>query len=66
MSLPYTGFVPGQTVPVLAEIDNISNVRIDYVTFSFKKVMNSFNTHLSCVLIYYVLESCILCQSAKV
>lgn len=29
--LPKTGFVPGQNIPVTIEIDNNSNVRIEYV-----------------------------------
>lgn len=39
VSLPQSGYVPGQVVPILAEIDNISNVAISNVHFSFQKII---------------------------
>lgn len=38
VSLPCTGFVPGQTIPIVGEVDNISNVEVTLVKFKLKKV----------------------------
>lgn len=38
MAVPYTGYVPGQVIPIIAEVDNISNVEVEYVKFALKKV----------------------------
>lgn len=37
VSIPITGFVSGQTIPILAEIDNQSNVDLEKVKFQFRK-----------------------------
>lgn len=44
IALPVTGFVSGQTMPIVAEIDNASNVDVDKVKFIFRKVL-AFYTH---------------------
>lgn len=38
-TLPQSGFVPGQTVPVSVSIVNASNVTIDYVRFTLRKTI---------------------------
>jgi uncharacterized membrane protein len=38
LSLPVTGYVPGQDIPVTIEIDNASNVLITNVQCRLKKV----------------------------
>lgn len=37
VSIPVTGYVSGQTIPILAEIDNQSNVDVEKVKFQFRK-----------------------------
>lgn len=37
VSIPVTGYVSGQTIPILAEIDNQSNVDLEKVKFQFRK-----------------------------
>lgn len=37
VSIPVTGFVSGQTIPILAEIDNQSNVDVEKLKFQFRK-----------------------------
>lgn len=37
MSIPVTGFVSGQTIPILAEVDNQSNVDVEKLKFQFRK-----------------------------
>lgn len=39
VSLPVTGFVSGQTIPILAECDNASNVKVNAVKFTLRKVV---------------------------
>lgn len=41
VSLPHSGYVPGQSVPVVAELDNISNVEVLNIHFALKKVSGS-------------------------
>jgi hypothetical protein len=38
VSLPVTGYVPGQDIPVTIEIDNASNVLVTNVKCRLKKV----------------------------
>ena len=37
IALPVTGYVSGQTIPLLAEIDNASNVDVEKIKFLFRK-----------------------------
>lgn len=37
--LPYSGFVPGQIIPVTIELDNNSNVAIDAVKAKLERVI---------------------------
>jgi hypothetical protein len=37
VSIPVTGFVSGQTIPILAEVDNQSNVDVEKLKFQFRK-----------------------------
>ncbi|KAG5679842.1 hypothetical protein PVAND_009379 [Polypedilum vanderplanki] len=37
ISVPVTGYVSGQSIPILAEIDNQSNVDVEKVKFQFRK-----------------------------
>jgi hypothetical protein len=37
VSIPVTGYVSGQSIPLLAEIDNQSNVDVEKVKFQFRK-----------------------------
>ncbi|KAF2885772.1 hypothetical protein ILUMI_20407 [Ignelater luminosus] len=39
ISIPCTGYVPGQVIPVVAEVDNISNVEILGVQFTLQKIV---------------------------
>ncbi len=39
VSLPVTGFVSGQTIPILAECDNASNVKVNAIKFTLRKVV---------------------------
>lgn len=39
VTLPHSGYVPGQSIPVVAELDNISNVEVLNIHFALKKVM---------------------------
>lgn len=36
--VPYTGFVPGQIIPLTIELDNNSNVAIDAVKIKLERV----------------------------
>lgn len=38
-SLPYSGFVPGQNIPLNIELDNNSNVAVKRVKIKLEKVM---------------------------
>lgn len=38
ISLPCSGYVPGQAIPVTAELDNISNVEVLNIHFALNKV----------------------------
>lgn len=40
VSLPCTGYVSGQVIPITAELDNISNVEVLNIHFALKKVGN--------------------------
>ncbi|KFB40717.1 AGAP001894-PA-like protein [Anopheles sinensis] len=42
--IPVTGFVSGQTVPVTVECDNASNVGVDQITLSLRKLL-AFHVH---------------------
>lgn len=37
--VPYTGFVPGQILPLTVELDNNSNVAIDAVKIKLERVL---------------------------
>lgn len=37
--IPYSGFVPGQIIPLTVELDNNSNVEIDAVKIYLKRVI---------------------------
>lgn len=37
--LPATGYVPGQTIPITAEIDNASNVNVDRLQIVLRKTV---------------------------
>lgn len=37
--IPYTGFVPGQNIPITVELDNNSNVAIDAVKIILERVI---------------------------
>lgn len=37
--VPYTGFVPGQNIPLTIELDNNSNVAIDAVKVKLERVI---------------------------
>lgn len=37
--LPVTGYVSGQTIPITAECDNASNVKVNLVKFILRKVI---------------------------
>jgi len=37
--LPYTGFVPGQSIPVTVELDNNSNVDVDSIKIKLERVI---------------------------
>jgi len=39
VSLPCTGYVPGQVIPIVAEVDNISNIEIINVHFALQKIV---------------------------
>ncbi|XP_046677845.1 arrestin domain-containing protein 17-like isoform X1 [Homalodisca vitripennis] len=39
INMPYSGFVPGQNIPVTLEVDNASNVRVDNVIVKLEKVL---------------------------
>lgn len=39
VSLPVTGFVSGQSIPILAECDNASNVKVNAIKFILRKVV---------------------------
>jgi len=43
VSLPVTGFVSGQAIPLLAEVDNQSSIEVEKVKFQFRKHV-SFHT----------------------
>ncbi|KRT81933.1 hypothetical protein AMK59_5013 [Oryctes borbonicus] len=43
VSIPKSGYVPGEIVPVIAEVDNISNVEILNVNFQFQKVVSYYS-----------------------
>lgn len=36
--IPYTGFVPGQFIPVTIELDNHSNVDVDSIKIKLERV----------------------------
>jgi len=40
VNLPYSGFVPGQHIPVTLEVDNASNIRVDNVVVRLQKVLS--------------------------
>lgn len=40
VQLPVTGYVSGQTIPILAECDNASNVKVNAVKFILRKVVS--------------------------
>ncbi|RZF46314.1 hypothetical protein LSTR_LSTR010169 [Laodelphax striatellus] len=40
LAMPYSGFVPGQSMPLTLEVDNASNVRVDNVVVKLEKVLN--------------------------
>jgi hypothetical protein len=42
--VPVTGYVSGQTIPITAEVDNASNVRINTLKFTLRKLIE-FHTH---------------------
>lgn len=37
--IPYSGFVPGQTIQITIELDNSSNVDVDYITIRVERVI---------------------------
>lgn len=37
--VPYTGFVPGQSIPVTVELDNNSNVDVDSIKIKLERVI---------------------------
>lgn len=39
VSLPVTGYVSGQTIPILAECDNASNVKVNAIKFILRKLV---------------------------
>ncbi|XP_037038639.1 arrestin domain-containing protein 17 [Bradysia coprophila] len=43
-TLPVTGFVSGQSIPILAECDNASNVKVNAIKFILRKVV-AFHTN---------------------
>lgn len=43
MSLPVSGYVGGQEVPVHAFVENMTNVNAEKVNFSICKVINNLN-----------------------
>lgn len=38
-NLPVTGYVSGQSIPIMAECDNASNVKVNSLKFELKKVI---------------------------
>ncbi|GJQ68172.1 hypothetical protein Trydic_g10736 [Trypoxylus dichotomus] len=43
VSIPKSGYVPGEIIPIIAEVDNISNVEILSVNFQFQKVVSYYS-----------------------
>lgn len=39
MSIPATGYVCGQSIPILAEVDNASNVNVNHLRVILRKVI---------------------------
>jgi len=37
--VPFTGFVPGQSIPVTIELDNNSNVDVDSIKIKLERVI---------------------------
>jgi hypothetical protein len=37
--VPYTGFVPGESIPVTVELDNNSNVDVDSIKIKLERVI---------------------------
>lgn len=37
--IPASGFVPGQSIPITAEVDNASNVKVDRLKIILRKVL---------------------------
>lgn len=44
IKIPVSGYIPGQTIPILAECDNASNVDVDVVTVTLRR-KEYFSTH---------------------
>lgn len=42
LCIPYTGFVPGQIIPLTIELDNNSNVAIEEVKIKLERVSRIF------------------------
>jgi len=37
--IPYSGFVPGQSIPLTVELDNNSNEDVDYIKIRLERVI---------------------------
>lgn len=45
VSIPKSGYVPGETLPIVAEVDNISNIEVLNVNFQFQKVVSYYSQY---------------------
>lgn len=44
LNIPYTGFVPGQSIPITLEIENLSRTSIEAVKFNIHQMINFYST----------------------
>jgi len=42
-SIPYCGFVPGQTIPITVTLDNNTDVNINHIIIRLERVMIFYN-----------------------
>lgn len=61
LCIPYTGFVPGQIIPLTIELDNNSNVAIEEVKIKLERVSRKFFLNISMFFVYkWILLFCLL------